>query len=80
TSVDQDAPSLSASQTTPQSQSQIIPLCDEEELHDHEVAHMSNDPYFGIPIPETIFEESSSSDVIPTTVHSDAPISEHHSK
>nr|GEX46288.1 integrase, catalytic region, zinc finger, CCHC-type, peptidase aspartic, catalytic [Tanacetum cinerariifolium] len=26
---------------------------------------------------ETIFEESSSSDVIPTTVHADAPISEH---
>ncbi|GKE21322.1 retrovirus-related pol polyprotein from transposon TNT 1-94 [Tanacetum coccineum] len=29
------------------------------------------------PSPKTIFEESSSSDVIPTTVHSDAPISEH---
>ncbi|GJW66264.1 retrovirus-related pol polyprotein from transposon TNT 1-94 [Tanacetum coccineum] len=41
---------------------------------------MSNDPYFGIPIPETISEESSSSDIIPTTVHSDAPISEHLSK
>ncbi|GJW36918.1 retrovirus-related pol polyprotein from transposon TNT 1-94 [Tanacetum coccineum] len=38
---------------------------------------MSNDPYFGIPIPETIFEESSSSDVIYTIMHSDAPISEH---
>ncbi|GJZ66680.1 hypothetical protein Tco_0623376 [Tanacetum coccineum] len=48
-----------------------------KESHDLEVAHMSNDPYFGIPIPETIFEESSSSNVIPTTVHSDAPISEH---
>ncbi|GJS43982.1 retrovirus-related pol polyprotein from transposon TNT 1-94 [Tanacetum coccineum] len=31
---------------------------------DLEVAHMSNNPYFGIPIPETIYEESSSSDVI----------------
>ncbi|GJX85592.1 retrovirus-related pol polyprotein from transposon TNT 1-94 [Tanacetum coccineum] len=39
-----------------------------------------NDPYFGIPIPETISEESSSSYVIPTTVHSDAPILEHLSK
>nr|GEX15806.1 retrovirus-related Pol polyprotein from transposon TNT 1-94 [Tanacetum cinerariifolium] len=29
------------------------------------------------PILETVFEESSSSDVIPTTMHSDAPISEH---
>ncbi|GJW41437.1 retrovirus-related pol polyprotein from transposon TNT 1-94 [Tanacetum coccineum] len=41
---------------------------------------MSNDPYFGIPIPETVSKESSSSDVIPTTVHSDTPISEHLSK
>ncbi|GKC54876.1 retrovirus-related pol polyprotein from transposon TNT 1-94 [Tanacetum coccineum] len=77
TTVDQDAPSPSTSQTTPQSQSQTIPLCVEEELHDLDVEHMSNDPYFGIPIPETISEESSSLDVIPTTVHSDAPISEH---
>ncbi|GJY33970.1 retrovirus-related pol polyprotein from transposon TNT 1-94 [Tanacetum coccineum] len=80
TTVDQDAPSPSTSQTTPQSQSQTIPLCAEEESHDLEVAHMSNDPYFGILIPETVSEESSSSDVIPTTVHSDAPISEHLSK
>ncbi|GJZ25209.1 hypothetical protein Tco_0562668 [Tanacetum coccineum] len=80
TTVDQDAPSPSTSQTTPQSQSQTIPLSAEEEYHDLEVAHMSNDPYFGIPVQETISEESSSSDVIFTTVHSDAPISEHLSK
>ncbi|GJU35069.1 retrovirus-related pol polyprotein from transposon TNT 1-94 [Tanacetum coccineum] len=49
----------------------------EEESHDLEFANMSNDPYFGIPIPETVSEESSSSGVIPTTVHLDAPISEH---
>ncbi|GJX52928.1 spindle assembly checkpoint component MAD1-like protein [Tanacetum coccineum] len=80
TSVDQDAPTPITSQTTQQLQSQEIPLCAEEEFHDLEVAHMSNDPYFGIPIPDTVFEESSSSDFIPTTVHSDAPISEHLSK
>ncbi|GJW83340.1 retrovirus-related pol polyprotein from transposon TNT 1-94 [Tanacetum coccineum] len=51
-----------------------------KESHDLEVAHMSNDPYFGIPIPETVSEEFSSSDIISTTVHSDAPISEHLSK
>ncbi|GJX17278.1 retrovirus-related pol polyprotein from transposon TNT 1-94, partial [Tanacetum coccineum] len=77
TTVDQDAPSPSTSQTTPQSQSQKIPLCVEEESHDLEVSHMSNDPYFGILIPKTVYEESSSSDVIPTTVHSDTPISKH---
>ncbi|GJS60348.1 hypothetical protein Tco_0655132 [Tanacetum coccineum] len=80
TTVDQDAPSPSTSQTTPQSQSQKIPLCVEEESHDLEVSHMSNDPYFGILIPKTVYEESSSSDVIPTTVHSDTPISKHLSK
>ncbi|GJV69450.1 retrovirus-related pol polyprotein from transposon TNT 1-94 [Tanacetum coccineum] len=78
--VDQDAPSPSTSQTTPHSQSQTIPFCAEEESHDLEVAHMSNDPYFGISIPETISKESSSSDVISTTVHSDPTISEHLSK
>ncbi|GJY36819.1 retrovirus-related pol polyprotein from transposon TNT 1-94 [Tanacetum coccineum] len=77
TTVDQDAPSPSTLQTTPQSQSQTIPLCAKEESHDLEVAHMSNDPYFGIPIPEIVSEESSSSDVISTTVYSDTPISEH---
>ncbi|GJS85864.1 retrovirus-related pol polyprotein from transposon TNT 1-94 [Tanacetum coccineum] len=75
TLVDQDAPYLSTPRSTQQSQSQEIPFSAEEESHDLEVAHMSNDPYFGILIPETISEESSSSDVIPTIVHSDTPIS-----
>ncbi|GJX04508.1 retrovirus-related pol polyprotein from transposon TNT 1-94 [Tanacetum coccineum] len=76
TTIDQDAPSPSTLQTTPQSQSLTIPLSAEEESHDLEVAHMSNDPYFDIPFPETVFEESSSSDIISTTMHSYAPISE----
>ncbi|GJW82969.1 retrovirus-related pol polyprotein from transposon TNT 1-94 [Tanacetum coccineum] len=80
TTIDQDVSSPSTLQTTPQSQSQTIPLCAEEESHDLEVAHISNDHYFGIPIPETVSEESLSSDVIPTTMHSDAPISEHLNK
>ncbi|GJR63352.1 retrovirus-related pol polyprotein from transposon TNT 1-94 [Tanacetum coccineum] len=63
TTVDQDAPSPSTSQTTPQSQSQTNPLSAEEESYDFEVAHMSNYPYFSISIPETISEESSSSDI-----------------
>ncbi|GKB92178.1 integrase, catalytic region, zinc finger, CCHC-type containing protein [Tanacetum coccineum] len=41
------------------------------------VAHMNNDPFFGIPIPENHSEASSSSDVIPTVVHTAAPYSEH---
>ncbi|GJU57156.1 retrovirus-related pol polyprotein from transposon TNT 1-94 [Tanacetum coccineum] len=78
TTIDQDAASLSTSQTNPELQSQVIPLCAEEENHNLEVAHISNDSYFGIPIPETAFEESSSSDVIPRIVHSDTPIQTHY--
>ncbi|GJV37434.1 retrovirus-related pol polyprotein from transposon TNT 1-94, partial [Tanacetum coccineum] len=67
TTIDQDAPSPSTSQTTPHSQSQTIPLSAEEESHNLEVAYMSN-------------EKSSSSNVISATVHSDALISEHLNK
>ncbi|GJV54942.1 retrovirus-related pol polyprotein from transposon TNT 1-94 [Tanacetum coccineum] len=52
TNVDQDAPSPSNSQTTPETQHPVISNNDEEDNHDIEVAHMGNDPYFGIPIPE----------------------------
>ncbi|GKD69776.1 retrovirus-related pol polyprotein from transposon TNT 1-94 [Tanacetum coccineum] len=44
------------------------------------VAHMNNDPFFGILIPENISEASSSLDVIPTIVHTAAPNSEHVTK
>ncbi|GJX00401.1 ribonuclease H-like domain-containing protein [Tanacetum coccineum] len=44
------------------------------------VAHMNNDPFFGISIPENNFEASSSSDVLPTVVHTAAPNSEHVTK
>ncbi|GKF55235.1 hypothetical protein Tco_0165575, partial [Tanacetum coccineum] len=48
TNVDQDAPSLSNSQTIPETQPPVIPNDVEEDNHDIEVAHMGNDPYFGI--------------------------------
>ncbi|GKC67466.1 hypothetical protein Tco_1100064, partial [Tanacetum coccineum] len=48
--VDQEAPSSSNSQTTPETQTHIIPNDVEEDNHDLDVAHMNNDPYFGIPI------------------------------
>ncbi|GJS47856.1 retrovirus-related pol polyprotein from transposon TNT 1-94 [Tanacetum coccineum] len=80
TPVDQDAPSPSTSQTTQETLSQDIPIGVEEETHDLDVAHMSNDPFFGVPIPEHVSEASLSSDVIPICVHSNTPISEHYSK
>nr|GEU45702.1 retrovirus-related Pol polyprotein from transposon TNT 1-94 [Tanacetum cinerariifolium] len=46
TTVDQDATSPSKSQTTPKTQPPVIPQDVEEDNHDIEVAHMSNDPLF----------------------------------
>ncbi|GJY68871.1 retrovirus-related pol polyprotein from transposon TNT 1-94 [Tanacetum coccineum] len=48
--------------------------------HDIEVAHMGNDPYFGIPIPEVTSDQSSSSDIIHTIVPPDHQVSAHNSK
>ncbi|GJS67600.1 putative ribonuclease H-like domain-containing protein [Tanacetum coccineum] len=79
TTVDQDAPSPSNSQTIPETQSPVIPNYVEEDNHDLDVAHMNNDPFFGIPIPENDFE-ASSSNVIPTIVHTATSNSEHVTK
>ncbi|GJS50817.1 retrovirus-related pol polyprotein from transposon TNT 1-94 [Tanacetum coccineum] len=80
TIVDQDAPSPSNSQTTPDTQPSVIPNDVEEDNHDIEVAHMGNDPYFGILIPEVPSDQSSSSDSIHTNVPPDHQISEHNNK
>ncbi|GJT08281.1 retrovirus-related pol polyprotein from transposon TNT 1-94 [Tanacetum coccineum] len=80
TTVDQDAPSPSNSQTTPETQSPIIPNDVEEDNHDLDVAHMNIDPFFGISIPENRSKASFSSDVIPTVVHTAAPYSEYVTK
>ncbi|GJR98147.1 hypothetical protein Tco_0270321 [Tanacetum coccineum] len=80
TNVDQDAPSPSNSQTTSETQPLIILNDVEENNHDIEVAHMGNDPYFGVPILEVPSDQSSSSNSIHTVVHPDHQISEHNSK
>nr|GEU63296.1 hypothetical protein [Tanacetum cinerariifolium] len=70
TTVDQDAPSPSNSQTTPETQPPIIPNDVEEYNHDIEVAHMGNDQFFSMPIPE-VASDLSSTDSIHTIVHPD---------
>nr|GEX67040.1 hypothetical protein [Tanacetum cinerariifolium] len=67
TLVDQDAPS-------------VIPHGAKEADHDIGVAHMDNNPYFGILIPEPSSKESSSQVVIPNNVHSVNQLPEHISK
>ncbi|GKC12243.1 hypothetical protein Tco_1009025 [Tanacetum coccineum] len=80
TIVDQDALAPSNSQTTPETQPPVIPNDVEDDNHDIEVAHMYNDPFFGVPILEVAFDQSSSTNIIHTTVHLDHQISEHNSK
>ncbi|GKG63699.1 hypothetical protein Tco_0645092, partial [Tanacetum coccineum] len=57
--VDQDVPSPSNSHTTQETQTPLISHDVEEDIHDIEVAHMGNDPYFGIPIPKVPSDQSS---------------------
>nr|GEV94682.1 copia protein [Tanacetum cinerariifolium] len=60
TTVDQDTPSPSKSQTTPKTQPPIISQDVKDNNHDIEVAHMRNDLLFGMPIPEVASGQSSS--------------------
>ncbi|GJW76032.1 retrovirus-related pol polyprotein from transposon TNT 1-94 [Tanacetum coccineum] len=62
TTIDQDAPYASNLQTLPETQSLVISNDVEEENRDLDVAHMNNDPFFGIPILENDSEASYSSD------------------
>nr|GEX11610.1 retrovirus-related Pol polyprotein from transposon TNT 1-94 [Tanacetum cinerariifolium] len=80
TTVDQDAPSPSKSQTTPETQPHVIPNDVEEDNHDIEVSHMGNDSFFGMPIPEVASDQSSSMDSIHTIMHPDHQIPQHNSK
>nr|GEV13896.1 integrase, catalytic region, zinc finger, CCHC-type, peptidase aspartic, catalytic [Tanacetum cinerariifolium] len=80
TTIDQDAPSPSNSQSTPKTQPPVIFNDVEEDNHVIEVAHIRNDPFFGMPIPEVSSDESSSMDSIHTIVHPNHQISKHNSK
>ncbi|GJX84521.1 retrovirus-related pol polyprotein from transposon TNT 1-94 [Tanacetum coccineum] len=59
TTIDQDAPSTSTSQTTQETPPLVIPLGVEEADHDIKVAHMDNNPYVDFLIPEPSSEEFS---------------------
>ncbi|GJS13574.1 retrovirus-related pol polyprotein from transposon TNT 1-94 [Tanacetum coccineum] len=60
TTIDQDAPSISTSQTNKKTPSPVIPLGVEEADHDIEVSHIDNNPYVDFPFPEPSSKESSS--------------------
>nr|GEY73867.1 hypothetical protein [Tanacetum cinerariifolium] len=75
TTVNQDAPSPSNSQTTPKPQSSIIPNDVEDYNHDLDVVHMNNDLFFRIPILEVPTDQFLSLDIIHIVVHPDHQIS-----
>nr|GFB32977.1 integrase, catalytic region, zinc finger, CCHC-type, peptidase aspartic, catalytic [Tanacetum cinerariifolium] len=74
TLVDQDASSPSKSQTTPESQSAIIPQDVKEDNLDIELTHMGNDPLVGVPILEVTSAQSSSTVSPHIIVHPDHQI------
>nr|GFC46106.1 retrotransposon protein, putative, Ty1-copia subclass [Tanacetum cinerariifolium] len=80
TTVDQYAPSPSKSHTTPETQSSIIPQDVKEDNLDIEVAHMRNDPLFGVPILEVTFTQSSSTVSPHSIVQPDHQIPQHNRK
>nr|GEU58835.1 hypothetical protein [Tanacetum cinerariifolium] len=59
TTIDQDAPLSSTSQTTQETLSLVISLGVKEANHEIEVAYMYNNPYVDFLIPKPSFEESS---------------------
>nr|GEW13063.1 hypothetical protein [Tanacetum cinerariifolium] len=80
TTVNQDAPSPSNSQTTPKTQSSIIPNDVKEDNHDLDVSHMNNNSFFGILILEVRSDQFSSTDIIQTIMHPDHQISKHNNR
>ncbi|GJZ56896.1 integrase, catalytic region, zinc finger, CCHC-type containing protein [Tanacetum coccineum] len=60
TTIDQDAPSTSTSQTNQETPSPVLSLGVKEANHDIKVAHMDNNPYVDFPIPKQSSKESSS--------------------
>nr|GEZ94598.1 ribonuclease H-like domain-containing protein [Tanacetum cinerariifolium] len=77
TMVDQDAPSLTKSHTTTETQSLVIPPDVEEDNLDMEVAHMRNDLLFGVPILEVTSAQSSSTGSPHPIMQPDHPIPQH---
>nr|GEZ16481.1 copia protein [Tanacetum cinerariifolium] len=73
TSVDPPAPEVIT--LLAETQPPVILNDVEEDNDDIEVAHMGNDPLFGMPIPEVASDQSSSMDSIHLVVHPDHQIS-----
>nr|GEV87183.1 hypothetical protein [Tanacetum cinerariifolium] len=76
--IDEVIPPVQAEST--ETHSAVIPQDVEEDNLDIEVAHMGNDPLFGVPILEVTFAHSSSTVSSHTIVQPDHHIPQHNSK
>nr|GFA63601.1 hypothetical protein [Tanacetum cinerariifolium] len=80
TRVNQDAPLPSKSLTPTEIQSSVILQDVGNDNLDMEVAHMGNDPLLGVPIPEVISTQSSSTASPQSIVQPNHPMTHHNSK
>nr|GFB36264.1 copia protein [Tanacetum cinerariifolium] len=80
TTVEQDAPSTSYSPTPTETQSSVIPQDVRDDNLDMEVAHMGNDPLFGVPILEVTSAQSITLASPKAIVQTNHPMPHHNSK
>nr|GFB96758.1 putative ribonuclease H-like domain-containing protein [Tanacetum cinerariifolium] len=80
TTVEQDAPFTSNSPTPTETQSSVIPQDVGDDNLDMEVAHMGNDPLFGVPIPEVTSAQSTTPASPQTIVQTNHPMPHHNNK
>nr|GEZ83069.1 retrovirus-related Pol polyprotein from transposon TNT 1-94 [Tanacetum cinerariifolium] len=80
TTVEQDAPSTSNSPTPTETQSSVIPQDVGDDNLDMEVAHMGNDPLFGVHIPEVTSAQSTTAASPQAIVQTNHPMPHHNSK
>nr|GEX48724.1 retrovirus-related Pol polyprotein from transposon TNT 1-94 [Tanacetum cinerariifolium] len=80
TTIDQDEPSSSKTHTTTEIQSSVIPHDVGDDNLDMEIAHMGNDPLFGVPIPEVTSAQSLSTTSPQSILQTNHPMPHHKSK
>nr|GEV39586.1 copia protein [Tanacetum cinerariifolium] len=80
TTVEQDAPSTSISPTPTDTQSSVIPQDVGDDNLDMEVAHMGNDPLFGVPIPKVTSAKSTTPASPQAIVQTNHPMPHHNNK
>nr|GEY28916.1 hypothetical protein [Tanacetum cinerariifolium] len=80
TMIEQDAPSMSNSPKPTETQSSVIPQDVREDNLDMKVAHIGNDPLFGVPIPEVTSVQSTTPASPQAIMQTNHPMPHHNSK